>query len=111
MPYLLTENNPKYGLKGLLIDREQYVALPYYDRAIFEVANDETEYDFKLSVKKDDKEFTYLLRHKLQLKEIMEEFHLDDSFAEILAQLSKKTTVSITLPNVVYTFNVLIPTT
>ena len=106
MNYILTENHFQHGLKGMVINREQYLATPYNDRALYEWVGDETDYSYKLVIERLQ-EITpkiYLMRHALALKEIIDELDLDKYFGEILANLKPNGTMSIFLPNVKYTF-------
>lgn len=104
MQYILTENNLSHGIKGMLITREQYIKVPYYDRALYQLAQASAEYDFQVTVDYGNKEVKYFIRHALALKEWMDDMHLELSVAECFAQLNKHNKFLIQLPLITYTF-------
>jgi hypothetical protein len=104
MQYILTESNHLLGLKGMLIAREEYIAVPYYDRALFQIAQEESEYAFQVVADYGNKEVKYFIRHAMALEEWMDETHLDRSVAECFAQLKKHGKYIINLPLISYTF-------
>jgi hypothetical protein len=86
--YILTEISPIYGHKGLFITKEQYIAIPYYDRALFEPVTNEGDYPIICEVAVYDKlRETYLLMHELALKEFMDAKDIEESYGIVLAKI------------------------
>lgn len=103
MQYILTQNHHNHGLKGRLITREQYIAIPYFDRALYELAEDPEDYDFEVTVTSEAKqEVKYFIRHAMALKEFLDELTLEASVFDVFAALKKKKESEITLPHVHY---------
>lgn len=78
MSYILTQTHPNHGIQGLVVDREGYLACAYYDRALFEVLNEDTEqyYYCRVDVFNGDKKAYYLILDSDNIGHTLHEFGL-----------------------------------
>lgn len=101
MTYILTETHPNRGHKGLLVDQDAYVAVPWFDRAIFEVVNQDSEqfYLCRLNVKCGEKYTDYLLVDDRHIAKLLSEFGLDQYVGAVQAEVGKGSNITITSPH------------
>lgn len=99
MTYILTESNPRLGFQGLVVDRKDYIATPYFDRALFEALNDSNEqyYYAKLEVTIRDKKHNYLLMDNHQVERILNELGLPDYYKFVYGELMAGNKASLTV--------------
>jgi hypothetical protein len=75
LQYRLTEDNLLYGIEGLMLTREQYIAIPYYDRCLFLVEPPDHTFLFQV-------EFSHRRKNKI--------FYKFYTLEEVLDFLDKK---------------------
>lgn len=112
MTYILTESHPNRGCKGLLVDQNNYLSVPWFDRAIFELVNEDSEqfYFARLNIKCGNRFADYLLVDARHVEKLLCEFALGNHVRIVQAELNKKCSVTLTsyVDDCVYLFTPII---
>lgn len=97
MSYILTQSHPSCGFQGLVVDREAYLSVPHYDRALFDILHeDSSEYYYcRLEVTNGDKCTCYLLADSREIFGIMASFHLLKCVEFVIKEVAKGNNASL----------------
>jgi|ERR1700761_188409 len=106
MKYVLTESHPNRGFKGLSIDRDGYIAIPYYDRALFEVVPDSNLDYYYCSLEVIDRscKTNYLLVDEYHVMAILHDFFIENVTSFICKEIKKGNVASLTSRNKQFIF-------
>lgn len=107
--YILTQSHPHRGIQGLVVEREEYLATPYYDRALFEVINEHTEqyYYCRADVINRDKKVLYLVMDSDGVGRLLHDLGLYKYAYAVTKELNKGCRTSLQWDEVQYIFSLI----